>query len=82
MYIALAVFICSPSAYEALKSFNILQLTSRATLQAFTEAFMHEAGAASESISKQVEVQDFSNSHVKQKRSSSQNPLVYLFLMK
>ena len=54
-YLALAVFIRSPAAYEALKSFDILQLPSRATLQAYTGAFQHEAGAATESISKQVE---------------------------
>ena len=54
-FLALAVFIRSPAAYEALKSFDILQLPSRATLQAYTGAFQHEAGAATESISKQVE---------------------------
>ena len=32
-----------------------MQLPSRAMLQAYTGAFMHEAGAASESISKQVD---------------------------
>ena len=53
--IALAVFVQSPAAYEALKSFNILQLPSRATLQAYTGAFLHEAGAAAESISTQVD---------------------------
>ncbi|XP_065894969.1 uncharacterized protein [Dysidea avara] len=54
--IALAVFVRSPAAYEALKSFNILQLPSRSTLQAYTGAFLHEAGAAAESIAKQVEM--------------------------
>ena len=42
------MFVRSPAAYEALKSFNILQLLSRSTLQSYT-------GACSESISKQVE---------------------------
>jgi len=46
------VFIHSPAAFEALKSFNILQLPSRATLQA---SFLHEAGASRDSISKQVD---------------------------
>lgn len=45
---ALAVFVRSPAAYEALKSFNILQLPSRATLQAYTGAFLHESGANNE----------------------------------
>ena len=55
IYVALAVFIRSPLAYEALKSFNILQLPSHATLQAYTGGFMHKASAASESISKKVD---------------------------
>ena len=41
---ALAVFVCSPAAYEALKSFNILQLSSRSTLQAYTGAFLDSPG--------------------------------------
>lgn len=53
--LALAVFVRSPSAYEALKSFDVLHLPSRSTLQAYTGAFLHEAGASSESISHQVE---------------------------
>jgi len=53
--LALAVFVRSPAAFEALKSFNILQLPSRATLQAFTGAFLHEAGACRDSINTQVE---------------------------
>ena len=55
------IFLCSigsvcpqPTAYEALKSFNIMQLPSRTTLQSYTGAFLHEAGACNESISKQV----------------------------
>ena len=55
IYIALAIFIWSPAAYEALKSFNILQLPSRSTLKAYTSAFIHEPGASHESILKQVE---------------------------
>lgn len=50
------MFVRSPAAYEALKSFSILQLPSRSTLQAYTGAFLHEAGAASASITKQVEM--------------------------
>ena len=50
------MFVRSPAAYEALKSFNILQLPSRSTLQAYTGAFLHEAGAAAESIAKQVKM--------------------------
>ncbi|MCG8622792.1 MAG: hypothetical protein MJE68_12450 [Proteobacteria bacterium] len=42
---ALAVFVRSPAAYEALKSFNILQLPSRATLQEYTGAFLDSPGA-------------------------------------
>ena len=58
MYIivALAIYTRSPSAYEALKSFNILQLPSRSTLQAYTGCFLHEAGASWDCISQQVEM--------------------------
>lgn len=41
---ALAVFVRSPAAYEALKGFNLLQLPSRATLQAYTGAFIDDPG--------------------------------------
>ena len=41
---ALAVYVRSPAAYEALKSFNLLQLPSKATLQAYTGAFLDEPG--------------------------------------
>lgn len=44
LFLALAVFVRSPAAYEALKSFNILQLPSRATLQAYTGAFLDNPG--------------------------------------
>lgn len=43
-YAALAVFTRSPAAYEALKSFQLLQLPSRATLQAYTGAFLDDPG--------------------------------------
>ena len=52
--IALPVYIRSPAAYEALKSFGIFQLPCRSTLQAYTGAFLHESGANSTCIEKQV----------------------------
>ena len=52
--IALAVFVRSPAAYEALKSFNILQLPSRSTLQSYTGAFLHDPGANSSCIADKV----------------------------
>lgn len=42
--LALAVFIRSPAAYEALKSFRILQLPSRQSLQKFTRAELDGPG--------------------------------------
>ena len=54
VYIALAVYVRSPAAYEALKSFNIMQLPSKSTFQSYTGAFLHKAGACRESIIKQV----------------------------
>ena len=41
LLLALAVFTRSPAAYEALRSFNILQLLSRSMLQSYTGAFLH-----------------------------------------
>ena len=48
------MYIRSPAAYEALKSFGILQLPCRSTLQAYTGAFLHEPGANSSCIEEQV----------------------------
>ena len=42
--LALAVYCRSLSAYDALKSFGLLQLPSRSTLQAFTGAFLEDCG--------------------------------------
>ena len=42
--LALAVYCCSPAVYGALKSFELLQLPSRSTLQAFTGAFLEDCG--------------------------------------
>ena len=42
--LALAVYCRSPAAYGALKSFGLLQLPSRSTLQAFTGAFLEDCG--------------------------------------
>ena len=52
--LALAVFTRSAAAYDVLKSFKILQLPSRSTLQSYTGAFLHEAGASSSCIAGQV----------------------------
>ena len=54
VYAALAVYTRSPGAYEALKSFGILQLPSRSTLQSYTGAFLHEPGASNQCIAGQV----------------------------
>ena len=50
------MYVRSPSAYEALKSFNILQLPSHTSLQSYTGAFLHEAGASLDTIVKQTEI--------------------------
>lgn len=42
--LALAVYTRSPSAYNALKNFGLIQLPSQATLQAYTGAFRDDAG--------------------------------------
>ena len=45
-------FVQNPIAYEALKSFNILQLPSHSILQSYNGAFLHEAGDLQEAILK------------------------------
>ena len=52
--IALAVYSRSSAAYEVLRSFNILKLPSRSTMQAYTSCFLHEGGSSWDCISKQV----------------------------
>ena len=42
--LALAVYTRSPAAYDALKSYGLIQLPSQATLQAYTGAFRDDAG--------------------------------------
>ena len=53
-YLALAVYTRSSAAYEALKSFEIIQLPSRSTLQSYTGSFLHEPGASNQCIADQV----------------------------
>ena len=50
----MAIVARSPAAYEALKSFKILQLPVHSTLQAYTGVFLHEPGANSACIEDQV----------------------------
>ena len=51
--LALAVYSRSPAAYEALKSFNILQLPCRASLQAFFSANRTAPGVDEDKIAEQ-----------------------------
>jgi len=50
----LAIYTRSPAAYEALKSFEIVQLPSRSLLQSYTGAFLHEPGTTRKCIVDQV----------------------------
>ena len=50
----LAIYLRSPAAYEALKSFNVPQLPCQSTLKAYTGAFMHDPGARRYCIVDQV----------------------------
>ena len=52
--LALAVYTRSPAAYKALKSFEIIQLPSRSTLQSYTGSFLHEPGVSNQCIADQV----------------------------
>ncbi len=48
------MYVRSPAAHEALKSFGVLQLPCRSTIQSYTGAFLHEPGANSGFIEAQV----------------------------
>ena len=50
----MAIYIRIPSAYEALKQFNILKLPAKSTLQSYTGTFIHEPGASTTCIAEQV----------------------------
>ena len=56
--LALAVYTRSPAAYEALKSFNILQLPSKCSLQAFLSENSSNPGVNEEKISQQKHLYD------------------------
>ena len=75
------MFVRSP-AYEALKDFKIMQLPSLATLQAYTGAFLHEAGACPESIASQVTKYHAFKNHAEQRIKKYLKLTVLLFLMK
>ena len=47
---ALAVFIRSPAAYDALKDFKLLQLPSRRTLKDYISANLEKAGECFEHL--------------------------------
>jgi hypothetical protein len=78
--LALAVNCRSPAACDALKSFKIMQLPSRATLQSYTGAFLHQPGAIQDCISEQV-AQYILHCHerVKQGKAASHKVGVLIF---
>ena len=53
-FVALAIYIRSPAAYQVLQSFGILKLPSKSTLQSYSGAFIHEPGASTACIADQV----------------------------
>uniref|UniRef100_A0A1X7TCY2 Uncharacterized protein n=1 Tax=Amphimedon queenslandica TaxID=400682 RepID=A0A1X7TCY2_AMPQE len=79
--IALAIYARSPAAYDALKSFNVLQLPSRSTLQSYTGAFLHQPGANHDSISEQV-AQFLLHCHQRKQEGKSRKRLELSSLMK
>ena len=74
------MFTRSPAAFEALKSFGILQLPSRSTLQSYMGTFLHEAGASSDSISNQLaNYMIYKEDYRKQGRKQPQGDGVLIF---
>ena len=51
---ALAIYVRSPSAYEAIKQFNILKLPANLILQSYTGTLIHNPGASASCIAKLV----------------------------
>ena len=49
----MAIYVRSPSAFEAVKSLNILQLPSKRTLESFTSANTHQPGVSNEYLCEQ-----------------------------
>ena len=50
IHITLVIYVRSPSAFEAVKSVNILQLPSKRTLESFTTANTHQPGVSNVNI--------------------------------
>lgn len=76
----MAVYSRSPAAYEALKSFKLLQLPSKSTLQAYTGAFLHEPGSSHQCIADQVaQFVVFKAESVKQGKRMPQGDGVVIF---
>ena len=50
IHVALAVFTRCPAAYDALRSFKLLQLPSRRTLKEYIDANLEEAGECEEHL--------------------------------
>ena len=74
------MFTRSPAAFEALKSFGILQLPSHSTLQSYMGTFLHEAGASSDSISNQLaNYMIYKEDYRKQGRKQPQGDGVLIF---
>ena len=58
LYVALAAFSRSPSAYEALKSYNLLQLPSATTLKAYKSPLIDSPGEIDEKLMKERKLYD------------------------
>lgn len=71
--LALAVYVRSPAAYEALKSFGVLQLPSRRSLQYFLGANTNAPGVNEKALSEQRNLYDAFCSQ--QKREGKKAPL-------
>ena len=69
----MAVYVRSPAAYEALKSFGVLQLPCRRNLQHFLSANASTPGVYEKAMSEQRNLYDAFCAH--QKRESKKVPL-------
>ena len=83
--VALAVFTRSPAAYDALKSFKLLQLPSRRTLKDYIDAYLEGGGECLERLEEErkqyLEMVDKKEEENEAKKLSKLMHVTYMLLV-
>lgn len=78
--LALAVYVRSPAVYEELKSFGVLQLPSKRSLQYFPSANAHTQGINKKSMSEQSNIYDaFCSQHQREGKKAPLHEGILIF---